>query len=91
MTPPADDVTPEFPGEEGVAEPELPEVDVEGARLLANEARDRLRPDGFTDDEIDAWTRAYFESSVGGRGEGDVEGLVAFIEAEQAAGRDRGR
>ncbi len=91
MTPPADDVTPDFPQEEGVAEPELPEVDVEGARLLANEARDRLRPDGFTDDEIDAWTRAYFESSFGGQGEGDVDGLVAFIEAEQAAGRDRGR
>ncbi|MFN8038270.1 MAG: hypothetical protein U0Q07_03570 [Acidimicrobiales bacterium] len=84
---PTDDVTPDFPEEDGVAEPELPEVDVEGARLLANEARDRLRPDGFTDDEIDAWTRSYFESDAGGQGEGDVDGLVAFIEAEQAAGR----
>ncbi|MEZ5141562.1 MAG: hypothetical protein R2726_03450 [Acidimicrobiales bacterium] len=90
MTPPADDVTPDFPG---------------GGRRRARAARgrcggpgcsptrlgDRLRPDGFTDDEIDAWTRAYFESSFGGQGEGDVDGLVAFIEAEQAAGRDRGR
>ena len=84
---PTDDVTPDFPEEDGIAEPELPEVDVEGARLLANEARDRLRPDGFTDDEIDAWTRAYFESDAGGKGEGDVDGLVVFIEAEQSAGR----
>ncbi len=87
---PTDDVTPDFPEEDGIAEPELPEVDVEGARLLANEARDRLRPDGFTDDEIDAWTRAYFESDAGGAGEGDVDGLVAYIEAEQAAGRRPG-
>lgn len=92
MTPlPADDVTPDRPSDDGVIEPELRQVDVEGARLLANEARDRLRPDGFTDDEIDAWTRAYFESDAGGQGEGDVDGLVAFIEAEQQAGRHPGR
>ena len=35
------------------------------------------------DDQIDAWVRVYFEQGH----EGSVEGLVAFIAAEQAAGR----
>ncbi|MCU0311921.1 MAG: hypothetical protein MUE36_13370 [Acidimicrobiales bacterium] len=78
-----DPVTPERPEDEGLSEPELPEVDVEGARLLANEARVRLHADGFTDSEIDAWVRVYFEQGH----DGDVDGLLAFIETEQAAGR----
>ncbi len=78
-----DPVQPDLPEQEGLAEPELPQVDVEGARLLANEARDRLHADGLTDDQIDAWVRVYFEQGH----EGTVEGLVAFIAAEQAAGR----
>jgi hypothetical protein len=78
-----DAVQPDRPEQEGLAEPELPQVDVEGARLLANEARGRLRADGFDDDEIDAWVRVYFEQGH----EGTVDGLVAFIAAEQAAGR----
>ncbi|HEY6532875.1 MAG TPA: hypothetical protein VIY72_11255 [Acidimicrobiales bacterium] len=78
-----DPVDPERPEDEGLAEPELPEVDIEGARLLANEARARLRGDGFDDDAIDAWVRVYFEKDH----EGSVDGLIAFIEAEQAAGR----
>ena len=78
-----DAVQPDRPEQEGLAEPELPQVDVEGARLLANDARGRLRADGFGDDDIDAWVRVYFEQGH----EGTVEGLVAFIAAEQAAGR----
>ncbi len=78
-----DAVQPDRPEQEGLPEPELPQVDVEGARLLANEARGRLRADGFDDDEIDAWVRVYFEQGH----EGTVDGLVAFIAAEQAAGR----
>jgi hypothetical protein len=79
----SDSLVPEPPEAEGDAQPELAEVDVEGARLLANQARSRLRGDGFTDDEIDGWTRVYFERGH----EGDVDGLVAFIAAEQRAGR----
>jgi hypothetical protein len=79
----SDPVQPDFPEDEGLDEPELPQVDVEGARLLANEARARLRADGFDDDEVDAWVRVYFEQGH----EGTVEGLLAFIEAEQAQGR----
>lgn len=78
-----DALDPDRPEHEGLVEPELPEVDIEGARLLANEARPRLRDDGFTDVEIDEWVRVYFEQGH----EGDVDGFVAFIAAEQAAGR----
>ena len=79
----SDPVQPDLPEEEGLVEPELPEVDVEGARLLANEARGRLQGQGFDDDEIEAWVRVYFEQDH----EGTVDGLVAFIAREQAAGR----
>ena len=85
-----DDIIPESPESEGLVEPELTTDEVEGDRLLANEARGRLRADGFTDAEVDVWTRAYYTRSAGGRDEGDVEGLVAFIEAEQASGRGPG-
>lgn len=79
-----DGINPESPESEGLSEPELPTEDVEGARLLANEAREQLRAEGFTDDQIDAWARVYFEQGH----EGSVEGLAAFIRAEQEAGRD---
>jgi hypothetical protein len=78
-----DGVQPEPPESEGLRQPELPDADIEPARLLANEARARLEGEGFDDDEIDAWTRVYYER----RGEGDVEGLLAFIRSEQASGR----
>ncbi len=79
----SDPVQPDLPEHEGLVEPELPEVDIEGARLLANEARPRLQDRGFDDDEIEAWVRVYFEQDH----EGSVDGLVAFIASEQAAGR----
>jgi len=43
-----DAVQPDVPEQEGLTEPELPQLDIEGARLLANEARDRLHADGLT-------------------------------------------
>jgi len=82
----SDAITPEFPEDEGLVEPELDTEEIEGDRLLANEARSRLRADGFTDAEIDAWVRAYYTQAVGGRDEGDVEGLIRFIRAEEASG-----
>lgn len=84
---PDDAIIPEQPADEGLTDPELAIEEVEGARLLANEARARLRGDGFTDDEIDEWTDLYYTQPAGGRDEGDVEGLIAFIATEQAAGR----
>jgi hypothetical protein len=85
-----DPIHPDMPTDDGVAEPELGTLEVEGARLLGNEARARLRQDGFDDDEIDAWADAYYSNPEDGRDEGDVEGLVAWIAKEQAAGRSPG-
>jgi hypothetical protein len=82
-----DDITPETPEAEGLAEPELRIEEIEGARLLANEARGRLRGDGFTDDEIDAWALTFYTRPEGGRDEGSTDDLVTFIQAEQASGR----
>ena len=52
----------------------------EGARLLANEARDRLRADGFDDAEIDAWADAFL-TDIGG---GSAEDLVSWIRNREA-------
>jgi hypothetical protein len=79
-----DDVVPDMPADEGLDQPELGTLEVEGARLLGNDARARLRSDGFDDDEIDAWANAYY---VANADEGDVDGLIAWIAEEQAAGR----
>ncbi len=81
-----DEVTPERPGAEGLAEPELTLEEEEGARLFANEVRSRLRGDGFTDREIDGWAELYYTRAEGGVDEGDVDGLLEFIRAEQARG-----
>lgn len=83
-----DDIVPEPPSAEGLTPPELEEVEIEGARLLANEARQRLRADGFTDRQINAWARTYYTQDIDGVDEGDVDGLVEFIRAEEAAGRE---
>ena len=90
MSGPSDPVTPDMPEDVGVAEPELETTEIEGARLLGNEARARLRADGFDDDEIDAWANAYYVAPDGGSDEGDVDGLVAWIAKEQAEGRTPG-
>jgi hypothetical protein len=74
-----DDLTPERPRDAGVPE-EVPESlgAIEGARTLANEARERLRADGFSDDQIDQWAETFITEV----GSGDVEELVGWI-AEQ--------
>jgi len=70
------------PEQVGVAEevPDLPNI--EGARLLGNDARERLRADGFDDEQIDAWA----ETFVAEVGSGTVEQFVAWIARQQ---RDR--
>jgi hypothetical protein len=80
----ANGLTPENPEAEGLTTPELTEEEIEGDRLLANEARGRLRADGFTDTEIDRWVKAYYTQAEGGVDQGDVEGLIAFIREQQA-------
>jgi hypothetical protein len=78
-----DDVTPERPRDAGVPE-EVPDTlgAIEGARILANEARARLRADGFTDDQIDEWAEAFISEI----GSGDVEELVAWIAQREHPG-----
>jgi hypothetical protein len=71
--------TPERPRDAGVAETEPEELGQhEGASLLANEARARLKADGFTEAEIESWA----ETFIADEGSGTVEEFVAWI-AEQ--------
>jgi hypothetical protein len=55
-----DEPIPERPRDAGVPE-EVPDsvTSIEGARTLANEARERLHRDGFTDDQIDQWAETF--------------------------------
>jgi hypothetical protein len=72
---------PEYPDEAGVEE-ELPDVmQVEGAELLANEARPQLRALGFTDEEIDEWALTY----IAMEGSGDVDSFIDWITQEELA------
>jgi len=74
-----------FPADAGVATPELDITEVEGARLLANEARAELKARGFTDDEVREWAEAYYAQHH----EGDVRELVAWIAEREGHGVTR--
>ena len=66
----------------GVAE-ETPELmQIEGARTLGNDARERLHADGFDDAQIDAWA----ETFIAEVSSGTVDQFVAWI-ARQEQGR----
>lgn len=55
---------------------ELPDMShIEGAELLANESRDTLRKQGFTDDEIEEWAHTY----IADEHTGDVGSFLAWI------------
>lgn len=75
-----DDVVPERPRAAGVPE-EIPDDTsaIEGARILANEARPRLRADGLTDTQIDEWADAFIAEV----GAGEVDDLIAWIAARE--------
>jgi hypothetical protein len=69
----------EFPEDAGVAE-EIPELgQIEGARLLGNEARRRLTRDGFDDAQIDAWA----ETFIAEVGSGEVDDFVEWIARQE--------
>ncbi|GMU79660.1 MAG: hypothetical protein AMXMBFR46_24500 [Acidimicrobiia bacterium] len=76
---------PEWPRDAGVARPAHQRIeDIEGERLLENEARARLHADGFTDAQILPWVEAFFAEHH----EGDVDELVSWIrERERSAGQ----
>jgi hypothetical protein len=66
---------PASPSDVGVEEevPDLPQI--EGARLLGNDARERLHDDGFDDTQIDEWA----ETFIAEVGSGTVDQFVAWI------------
>jgi len=70
---------PASPEDVGVAEevPDLPQI--EGARTLGNEARERLHADGFDDQQIDAWA----ETFIAEVSSGTVEQFVAWIAQQE--------
>jgi hypothetical protein len=69
---------PTKPEDVGVPE-EIPDLmEIEGARTLGNDARERLHADGFDDAQIDAWA----ETFIAEIGSGTVDQFVAWI-AEQ--------
>ena len=63
------------PPEADVEEAVPPPMQVEAARLLANDARERMRDLGFDDDQIDAWAKTYIAEF----GSGGVEELLGWI------------
>ena len=69
------DLTPEEPHEAGVPEKVADASHEEGARVLADQARERLRDRGFTDEQIREWAETYIAEEASG----DVDGLVAWI------------
>jgi hypothetical protein len=73
---------PERPLDAGVAEREPEELgQQEGVQLLANDARERLRADGFSDAEIESWAETFMAE----RSSGSADEFVAWI-----ARRERG-
>ena len=67
------------PEDVGVPE-EVPELaEIEGARLLGNDARRRLHADGFDDAEIDAWA----ETFIAENSSGTVDEFVAWIARQE--------
>ncbi len=70
-----DDLTPQDPEEAGLAEQEPDSAHIEGAHLLANEAREPLRARGFSDDQILEWAEAYITETR----TGDLSGLLDWI------------
>jgi hypothetical protein len=75
-------LTPEEPHEAGVPEKVADASHEEGARILADQARDRLKDRGFSDRQIREWAETY----IAEEGSGTVDGLVALIAQQE---RDR--
>jgi hypothetical protein len=74
-----DGLFPEAPHDAGVLEAVPGSDGIEGAHLLADAARQRLRRVGFTDRQIDAWAKAY----VAEQHSGDLESFIAWIAREE--------
>ena len=78
---PTADPVPADPEEAGVPERSPDAMQVEAARLLANDARDELRGRGIEDGQIERWATTY----VAEHGSGDVQTFTAWIEQQEKA------
>ncbi len=76
-----EELVPEPPREAGVDEAEPEAMQVEGARLLADQARERLHAQGFADEQIRLWAGAYVRE----RGAGDVDAFLDWIQRQEAS------
>lgn len=73
------DLKPEAPEEAGVEDQDPALMQVEGAHVLANEARPRLEDAGFETEEVLDWAMAY----IAEEGSGDVESFIKWIEKRE--------
>ncbi|MBV8296891.1 MAG: hypothetical protein JO085_08650 [Acidimicrobiia bacterium] len=73
------DLTPEEPHDAGVPEKLADQAHEEGARILADEAREQLTARGFTDQEIREWAETY----IAEEGSGSVDGLIEWIARQE--------
>ncbi len=70
---------PEHPDQAGVKS-RLPDAShLEGSELLANEARELLHSQGFTDKQIEEWAHTY----IADERSGDVASFVEWIRVEE--------
>ncbi|MFN2590240.1 MAG: hypothetical protein ABR518_05680 [Actinomycetota bacterium] len=74
-----DDLVPVSPAVIGIAPAQPDTAHIEGAHLLADEARSRLTADGFTDDEIMQWA----DDFVSVERSGDVNEFLSWIEQQE--------
>ena len=72
-------MVPAEPHEYGIVESEPDSAHAEAARVLADEAEDRLAARGFTDDEIRHWAEVYSREERSG----DVETFLAWIDQRE--------
>ena len=76
------ELEPAEPEEEGVPDEEPDAMQLQAARLLANEARPTLHAQGFDDEQILAWATTY----TAWFGSGDVDHFLAWIDEEEQQG-----
>jgi hypothetical protein len=76
------DPDPGEPEDHGVPTREPDAMQLEPAKLLANDARGELRSRGLEDHDIDAWAKTYVEEV----GSGDVRAFITWIDERQSSG-----
>jgi hypothetical protein len=73
---------PEQPEDANVAEEEPAELGQhEAVNLLANDARERLHADGFTDSQIRRWAETFITENSAG----EADDFIAWIAAQESS------